>query len=135
MSGWDAEECSAGPTGRMSVFSRLNLEPRAKDVESMVEQIRPRFSNEDRKRLVSSAYMISFWGGRPSREIPQMDCRRRMPMGSMLKVYRRQDRGSPCLTPRQSLKVAVATIDTDLGPALRGDVSYHVDKVCGEAHS
>jgi hypothetical protein len=90
--------CSARPMGRMSVFSRLNLEPRVKEVESIVKRIRPRSSNEDRKRLVSSAYMISFWGERPSREIPQMDCRRCMPMGSMLKVYKRQDRGSPCLT-------------------------------------
>jgi hypothetical protein len=105
MSGWDADKCSVGPMGRMSVFSKLNLEPRAKDVESIVEWIRPRFSNEDKKRLVLSAYMMSFWGERPSREIPWMDCQRHMPMGSMLKAYRRQDRGSPCLTPQRSLKV------------------------------
>jgi hypothetical protein len=104
MSGWEADLCSARPTGSISVLSRLNLEPRAKEVEAMVDRMRPKSSNEDRKRLVSSVYMMSFWGGRPSKEIPQMDCRRHMPMGSMLKAYRRQERGSPCLMPHRSLK-------------------------------
>jgi hypothetical protein len=105
MSGWEADLCSARLMGRMSIFSRLNLEPRAKEVESIVEQIKSKSSKENRKRLVLSAYMISFWGGRPSREIPQMDQQRHMPMGLILNAYRRQDWGLPCWTPRQSLKV------------------------------
>ena len=39
----------------------------------------------DRKRFISSVYWISLTGGRPNRDMPEMACLRRIPIGSMLK--------------------------------------------------
>jgi hypothetical protein len=59
-----------------------------------------RFSVSLAKALVSSAYMSSLAGGRPAMEIPDRVFLSLMLRGSMLKSYSRQERGSPCQTPR-----------------------------------
>ena len=58
----------------------------AREVAESSDLIRARSSFCDRKRLVSSAYIISLAGGRDRMEIPQIAFLRRIPMGSILKA-------------------------------------------------
>src|SRR5260221_4808043 len=101
---WVAETWAGEPTGRMSVFSRLNLEPIVLEVSVRQEPMARRSSWAETNRLVSSAYMVSLTGGRERTDRPEMARRRRMPRGSMAKSYRRQDKGSPWRTPRARVK-------------------------------
>src|SRR5258707_1353833 len=101
---WVAETWVGEPTGRMSVFSRLNLEPIVLEVSVRQEPMAGRSSWVETNRLVSSAYMASLAGGRERTDTPEIARRRCMPRGSMAKSYRRQDKGSPWRTPRARVK-------------------------------
>ena len=56
---WETSWCSGGLTTRTSVLLRLKRLPRAKDVSSIVCQMRGRSSIAERKRFILSAYCIS----------------------------------------------------------------------------
>src|SRR5258708_4111550 len=75
---WWAEMWAGEPTGRISVFPRLNLEPIVREVSARQEPIAGRSSRADTKRLVSSAYMVSLAGGRERTDRPVMAQRRRI---------------------------------------------------------
>src|SRR5260221_12176335 len=80
--GWEAETWAGEPTGRMSVFSRLNLEPIVLEVSARQEPMAGRVSGAETNRLVSSAYMVSLGGGRERTDRPEIARRTRMPRGS-----------------------------------------------------
>src|SRR5258708_22895243 len=90
---WEAETKAGEPTGRMSVFSRLNLEPIILEVSVRQEPMAGRSSWAETNKLVSSAYIVSLAGGRGRRGRPDVAGRRRMPGVSMAEGVKRRGGG------------------------------------------
>src|SRR5258706_7300441 len=92
---------------RMSVLSKLNLQPIARHESAITRRIIRKFSEVDMNKFISSAYIINLAGGRPQHDMPVRCFLMRIPIGSMLKSYKMEDRGSPCLRPTFSTKGAL----------------------------
>src|SRR5260370_25266388 len=78
---WVAETWAGEPTGRMSVFSRLNLEPMVLEESARQEPMAGRSSRAGTNRLVSSVDMVSLAGGGEKMDRAEAARRRRTAAG------------------------------------------------------
>src|SRR5258707_12342699 len=83
---WVAETWAGEPTGRMSVFSRLNLEPIVLEVSARQEPMAGRASWAETNRVVSSADIGSLAGGRGRAGRPEVAWRGGLRGGAMGKA-------------------------------------------------
>ena len=98
--------CVCEPMGMISVLPILNLAPAAIHHSSRILVSSPKSSFSERNTVVSSANRVVFIGycllGK--RKPCRSDCLMASASGSIAMSNRRHDRGSPCRTPRITLK-------------------------------